>query len=296
MSLEAVPYLLNAIGIALAPDVWECVKNDLGVCANCSEAVAAAGESQSSGARVTVLDSIVDATPESSCRISELHEENRRLREENALLRKKLSTRDKTIANLRSRLKCNARKVKRREKKVINAKQHSDTLALELKQKQLKRGCGRYFCVRGGFNVALGRSLTNTAAYCVGLIMGTDADKKTIRNWELRLRAALQAAHREWLRAKECELADRGGFVVHRIRSDATNALAWKVNVTEVPCPTVKQSHATVQPNVAQCVRRRFPRRVWTQTSRDAYLPFVLGIAKGSSSCVPFIFRRPEML
>ena len=55
-----------------------------------------------------------------------------------------------------------------------------------LQARNLKRGPkGRYFGVRGGFELAARATATLTAAHSVGIALGTDVDSKTVRKWKV---------------------------------------------------------------------------------------------------------------
>lgn len=110
------------------------------------------------------------------------------------------------------------------------------------KQFILKRGRRlRFFSNRGGLQLALRTSMSNSATVSVGLIAGLDVSGTAARTWQLKLRAARLASFRRWLADNYGELGSgcygRGlKFVVHALRADATPAAVWlhKLHVLEV--------------------------------------------------------------
>jgi len=97
---------------------------------------------------------------------------------------------------------------------------------------------------RGGFLLAARRSLANCAASGVGYLLMRDLCANTVNRWEIKLRAALNAASVQFF--KDCAfevmshamVAEPGWkFMINCYRSDATNSQVWnrcKLHVTEV--------------------------------------------------------------
>ena len=168
-----------------------------------------------------------DALVVALARIKSLEADNSKLRFTNHSLKRKLvAVRSAQHEKSRKLRKCSKQKVKDDEK-IVELNRTADA-------SDLKRGrCRRYFSLRGGFTIAAKRCMANTASYALGLVMGMDVDPRTVRRWELRLRAAQIHSFRCWVRRKYEALFNpfcKGGLriVFNRIRGDATNALVWR--------------------------------------------------------------------
>ena len=85
----------------------------------------------------------------------------------------------------------------------------------------------RYFTPVGGLLMGLRANLCHTPATCLGFVLQTDVHKTTVCKWELVLDACLQQAVKNFYVARESELHMKGGFGLHNLRSDATNARIW---------------------------------------------------------------------
>ena len=113
-----------------------------------------------------------------------------------------------------------------------------------------KRGrAARYFSVRGGMTLAMKRNLSRGSASSLGIALSLDVSRRTVRDWELRLRAARLASIRSFHHAmaermkRNLVLAPAPGqepglaLACHMLRADATNAAVWqkcKLHVLEV--------------------------------------------------------------
>ena len=115
---------------------------------------------------------------------------------------------------------------------------------LEAAKSQLRRGKAlRYFSDRGGLMLGARRAVSGMSAESFGLVTQSDVDGRTVRKWEVRLRAATIASFRKW--QKDCysdcnsPIYSKGLKVaMHRLRADATNAAIWKkkkLHVSEAP-------------------------------------------------------------
>ena len=85
----------------------------------------------------------------------------------------------------------------------------------------------RYFSPRGGLTMALRRALANAPAVTWGLAMQTNISHKTVNRWEVILDNSLRASCRESTAEFMRGLETFGGYAIHLVRADATNAKMW---------------------------------------------------------------------
>lgn len=81
--------------------------------------------------------------------------------------------------------------------------------------------------------LAAKRCCSNIASYSMGFCFGIDVSGKTVRTWEVKLRAGQIVGHKSWMQHCYNELLSpfsRGGLrlCLHHIRADATIALLWQ--------------------------------------------------------------------
>ena len=109
---------------------------------------------------------------------------------------------------------------------------------------EFKGGGSRYYTDSGGFSLAMRRSLSNVAARGTQFILMRDIHHTTMARWEIRLRAAINAAAMYWYKGISGQMSshlerDQPGwlFAIHQYRSDATKADLWQrssLHVTEL--------------------------------------------------------------
>ena len=85
--------------------------------------------------------------------------------------------------------------------------------------------------------MALKRNICNTPTALLGVHLQTDVHASTVARWETHLDNCLRSSSIGFYKQMEDELVERGGFVLHSVRSDATNARVWhqeKLHVVDV--------------------------------------------------------------
>ena len=148
---------------------------------------------------------------------------------------------EKTIRTLKMQVrywKSEAMKHRRRNKEL----QHKlDARTSGGKKAPLRKRRGdaapRYFSVRGGLVMALKRNICNTPTATLGVHLETDVNRTTVSRWEMHLDNCLRSSSVAFYQQIEDELQEGGGFALHSVRSDATNARVWhqeKLHVVEI--------------------------------------------------------------
>ena len=106
-----------------------------------------------------------------------------------------------------------------------------DALLNKLQQKEAAGKTGpaqRYFSLRGGLNIGLQANLCCLPSATLGFALQTDVSRKTVTKWEVRFDDAIRASCFAFHRHMEEALKSSGGFLIHAMRSDATNAKIWQ--------------------------------------------------------------------
>ena len=159
---------------------------------------------------------------------------NRTIAQQHRLLQ---SSRAKVYARQRQLKKCGTQMAKLRQEK---KKLQSQILDADFRRGKKRR----YMSSRGGLLLAARNVVSKTGSEGAGLLLGLDIGGKTVRRWTQKLRACQLTlfvrwtnAHYERIRADAQRFGASLQLILHRIRSDATNAAVWqnqKLLVTEL--------------------------------------------------------------
>ncbi len=87
-----------------------------------------------------------------------------------------------------------------------------------------KGTASKYFTPVGGLRVGLRANLCHTPAAYFAHVMEMDLSRYTVSRWEIVVDACLRKYRIDWHSARYEKLIQGGGYVVHALRSDATNA------------------------------------------------------------------------
>ena len=140
------------------------------------------------------------------------------------------------VASLQLQLDSERKRRRRWQESCTTARQQCAELVAAHEAKRLRAHDTAWFSVYAGMTLALRRCAANIGAERLSIALQTDISHQTVTKWEHACDAALVAASRSFYAEKhgvgmaaDCMLS--GGtpcFVIHHVRSDATNANVWQ--------------------------------------------------------------------
>ena len=120
--------------------------------------------------------------------------------------------------------------IKRLQRRNVALKASLAAANAELREIKLSGKAGRKqttLTPKAGLSIALRRNILNAPCDAMGLLEKSDSSRWTIARWEATLDSCLRAACRAAYKEGSNWMTELGGFAVHSVMTDATNARLW---------------------------------------------------------------------
>eukprot|EP00959_Pyramimonas_sp_CCMP1952_P266099 5563240-Pyramimonas_sp.AAC.1 len=140
---------------------------------------------------------------------------------------------------------------KRADKAESEVERLTAKMTIQMRDKLFRGPANRYLSLRGGFSLALRRTISNVGSAKLGLILQEDIGRRAITSAEIRLRAALLASTKEFNHSnrvrlslerdvdpEDCDIPQSipaalrelpsWRFSMYVLRGDATNSQVWQ--------------------------------------------------------------------
>jgi hypothetical protein len=191
--VDALQYMLAAIGVWLDDDAWTRVrKSVLKHFSASSGGVASVAQCSA----VAAPDDVQVVPDESAQGVQDAYDEM-----SPEALRMQCRRDALLIAELRGKLNCEQTRRRYWARVAAHRKQQLFDLKIDALAARLKSGKSeRYFSLKGGMSLAVRRNLSHISTASLGMTLCEDVSSQTVTSWERRLGSALVAASRNFHR------------------------------------------------------------------------------------------------